>query len=577
MGGALHGTWLNDALVFLFAAGVLAPVLRLLRVPSVLAFLLAGVVLGPFGIGALAEHWPLLGHLTFSDPKVAEPFAEFGVLFLLFLLGTELSFEKLKSLCGLVFGAGGLQALVSVLAITLAVMLMGVEHHVALAIGLALALSSTAVVMQTLVEERRATGPVGRAALAVLLFQDMLVAPILILIGFLAQGPEANLFPALLEALIQGGIAVAFLLLFGRFVLKDAFRLAARAGGRDFLMGLTLLVIIGGAVLTASAGLSMALGAFLAGLLLGETEFKHQAEVDLEPFKGLLLGLFFMTVGLNLDLTTIWGSWPIVLGGLVLLLAAKAAIAAFALRAFGLKPALAIETAFLLAPASEFAFVVVTTATAVALFDSATPTLIAGIAGLSMLTTPLMARIGRALAARFEEKTSNDAVAESYPDLGGHVVIAGFGRVGRTIARILDAEEADIVALERNAEVVARERKAGRKIYLGDGSRPEILTHAGLAGASMLIVTVDDPKDAAAMVKAARQLRGDIPVLARARDAEHARELYAAGAEFVIPDAIEAGLQLAGRALSEFGYSSEVLEDRIASERSVEYQRAGTN
>lgn len=575
MGGILHGAWLNDALVFLFAAGVLAPVLRLLRVPGVLAFLLAGVLLGPFGIGALAQYWPLLAHLTFSDPKVAEPFAEFGVLFLLFLLGTELSFEKLRSLFGLVFGAGGLQAITSVFAITLAVMLMGVEHHVALAVGLALALSSTAVVMQTLIEEKRATGPVGRAALAVLLFQDMLVAPILILIGFLAQGPEAKLFPALLEALVQGGIAVAFILLFGRFVLKDAFRLAARAGGRDFLMGLTLLVIVGGAVLTAAAGLSMALGAFLAGLLLGETEFKHQAEVDLEPFKGLLLGLFFMTVGLNLDLATIWGSLPIVLGGMALLLGAKAAIAAFALRSFGVKPAQAIETAFLLAPASEFAFVVVTTATASAVFDAATATLVAGIAGLSMLTTPMMARMGRALAARYEDKTVDDTVAESYPDLGGHVVIAGFGRVGRTIARILDAEEADIVALERNPEIVVRERKAGRKVYLGDGARPEILSHAGLAGARMLIVTVDDPKDAAAMVKAARQLRGDIPVLARARDAEHARELYDAGAEFVIPDAIEAGLQLAGRALSAFGYSSEVLEDRIASERSIEYQRAG--
>ena len=574
MGENLHQIWLNDALVFLFAAGVLVPLMRLVRIPSVLGFLLAGLAIGPFGMGALAERWPLLEHLTFADPVAAEPFAELGVLFLLFLLGTELSYEKLWSLRRMVFGAGGLQAMASVLAISAIVALVGAESRAALAIGLALALSSTAIVMQTLTEEKRAAGPVGRAALSVLLFQDMLVAPILILIGFLAQGPEASLFGALLEALVQGGVAVAVILLFGRFVLKDAFRMAARAGGRDFLMGLTLLVIVGGAVFTAVAGLSLALGAFLAGLLLGETEFKHQAEVDLEPFKGLLLGLFFMTVGIGLDLATIWRELGLVVAGLVTLLAVKAIIAMVACRAFGVEAGHAIETAFLLAPASEFAFVVVTTATAVNVLDAPTATLVTGIAGLSMLLTPLMAQLGRRLAASVDKRAAGEVVTETFPDLRGHVVIAGFGRVGRTIARILDAEDADIVALERNPVIVARERKAGRKVYLGDASRPEILSQAGVAGASMFIVTVDDAKDAAAMVHAVRRMRSDVPVLARAQDAEHASLLYEAGAEFVIPDAVEAGLQLAGRALAEFGYSNEVLKDRIAVERSVEYQRA---
>lgn len=575
MGENFHEIWLKDALVFLFAAGVLVPLMRRVGIPSVLGFLLAGLALGPFGMGALAERWPLMEHLTFADPVAAEPFAELGVLFLLFLLGTELSFEKLWSLRRMVFGAGGMQAIASVLAISAIAALVVTGSHAALAVGLALALSSTAIVMQTLTEEKRATGPVGRAALAVLLFQDMLVAPILILIGFLAQGTQANLFGALLEALVQGGFAVAVILLFGRFVLKDAFRLAARAGGRDFLMALTLLLIVGGAVVTAAAGLSVALGAFLAGLLLGETEFKHQAEVDLEPFKGLLLGLFFMTVGIGLDLATIWGRLPTVLAGLAALLVVKAAIAAFACRAFGLGRGRALEAGFLLAPAGEFAFVVIATATAANVLDPSTATLVTGIAGLSMLLTPMMAELGRRLSARIDSSASVEVAPETYPELRGHVVIAGFGRVGRTIARILDAEDADIVALERNPEVVARERKAGRKIYLGDASRPEILSHAGAAGASLFIVTVDDAKDAAAMVHAVRQMRGDAPVLARAQDAEHARQLYEAGADFVIPDAVEAGLQLAGRALSEFGYSAEVLKDRIATERSVEYRRAG--
>lgn len=575
MGEHLHQIWLNDALIFLFAAGILVPLLRLARIPSVLGFLLAGLALGPYGMGALAEKWPLLKHLTFADPEAAEPFAELGVLFLLFLLGTELSFEKLWSLRRLVFGAGGMQAMLSVLALTGIAMLAGLESHAALAVGLALALSSTAIVMQTLTEEKRAAGPVGRASLAVLLFQDMLVAPILILIGFLAKGSDASLFGALLGALVQDGVAVAIILLFGRYVLKDAFRIAARAGGRDFLMGLTLLLIVGGAVFTAAAGLSLALGAFMAGLLLGETEFKHQAEVDLEPFKGLLLGLFFMTVGIGLDLATIWNSLGIVVSGLVALLAVKALIATIACRLFGLDRGRAIETGFLLAPGSEFAFVVVTTATAASVLDAPTATLVTGIAGLSMLLTPAMAHLGRLLSARADRQEATAPVAEAFPDLDGHVVIAGFGRVGRTIARILDDEEAEVVALERNASVVARERKAGRKVYLGDASRPEILSHAGAEGASMFIVTVDDAKDAAAMVRAIRAMRSDAPVLARAQGSEHARELYEAGADFVIPDAIEAALQLAGRALSEFGYPNEVLKDRIAAERNVEYQRDG--
>lgn len=572
MGETIHEIWLKDALVFLFAAGVLVPLLRLVRIPPILGFLLAGLVLGPFGMGALAEKWPVLGHLTFSDPEAAEPLAELGVLFLLFLLGTELSFEKLWMLRRLVFGAGSLQALASVVVIAGVLAMAGLPGPSAVAVGLALALSSTAIVMQGLTEQKRATGAVGRTALAVLLFQDMLVAPILILIGFIGQ--DTGLVAALLEATIQGGLAVAVILLFGRFVLKDAFRLAARAGGRDFLMGLTLLTIVGGAVFTAVAGLSLALGAFLAGLLIGETEFKHQAEVDLEPFKGLLLGLFFMTVGIGLDLATIWTSLPLVLGGLLALLLAKALVAAAACRVFGAQPAHAWEVAFLLAPAGEFAFVVLTKASAGGLLDAATATTVTGIVGLSMLASPLMARLGRELGSRFETGKKVETGAEAYPDLGGHVVIAGFGRVGRTIAGILDAEQADIVALEQNPSIVAKERKAGRKIYLGDAARPEILSHAGAAGAGMFIVTVDDARDAAAMVRAVRQMRVDAPILARARDAEHARELYAAGADFVIPDAVEAGLQLAGRALSEFGYSAEVLADRIAVERAAAYQRA---
>ena len=577
MDGATHDAWLNDTLVFLFAAGIVIPILKLARIPAVLGFLLAGIALGPFGVGALAEHVPLLSHVSIADPEAARPFAELGVLFLLFLLGLELSFERLWALRKAVFGAGGTQAAVSAGAIGLAAWLAGVPLQAAVAVGLALALSSTAIVMQLLTEERRAAQPVGRATLAVLLFQDILVAPILILVGFLGRDADSGLFALFGEALLKGAVAVAAIFAIGRYVLKDAFRLAARAGGRDFLMGITLLTLIGGAVITAGAGLSLPLGAFLAGLLLGETEFKHQTEVDLEPFKSLLLGLFFMTVGMGLDLAGALDHLPLVLGGLVGLLVVKWLIAWAACRLFAGNATLSLEAAFLLAPAGEFAFVVVQTASVAGVLDAETATITSAIAGLSMLVAPIVGRAGRWAASRMPESPIAAPDSADFAELSGHVVIAGFGRVGRTIERILSVEEADIVALERNPAVVAREREKGVRIFLGDASRPEILHKAGADGARLFVVTVDDPDDAERMVRAIRSLRPDAPVLARASDTDHARRLGLAGASFVIPDAIEAGLQLAGRALEEFGYAGETARDRITSEREQEYRQVGSD
>ena len=570
----MHDIWLNDAIVFLVAAGIVIPVLRLARVPAVLGFLLAGVALGPFGIGMLSKSIPLLSHFSISDPKIAEPFAELGVLFLLFLLGLELSFERLWALRRVVMGAGGLQAGISAAVICICAVVAGATVPSAIAVGLALALSSTAIVMQVLSDQRRATQPVGRTALSVLLFQDLLVAPILILVGFLGRDTDAGLASVLAEAVVKGALAIVVIFVIGRFVLKDAFRLAARAGGRDFLMGLTLLTVIGGAVITAGAGLSLPLGAFLAGLLLGETEFKHQTEVDLEPFKGLLLGLFFMTVGMRLDLAGALEHLPLVIGGLIALLIVKGIIAFVACRIFAGGTPMSLEAAFLLAPAGEFAFVVIQTASAAGVVDPQTATVTSVIAGLSMICAPLLAHIARTVAGRLAKDVERAPQFDSFADLVGHVVVAGYGRVGHTIARILEGEDADIVALERNAAIVVRERKNGVRIYLGDASRPEILLKAGAENARLFVVTVDDPADAERIVAGVRSLRRNAPILARARDSDHARRLSEAGASFVIPDAVEAGLQLAGRALGEYGYSSEVIRTRIEGERDAEYQRA---
>lgn len=567
---------IKDAVVFLLAAGLVVPILRALKLPAVVGFILAGIALGPSGFSAFSDQIPILEYVTLSDPQAAAPFAELGILFLLFLLGLELSFEKLWALKRTVFGAGTLQAILSALVIGYGLTLIGLSATEAAIIGLALALSSTAIVMQSLIEKKRAASPVGRSALGVLLFQDILVAPILIFVGFTASRGGADLATVLWQATFNGFLALAVIFVIGRFLLRHLFHLAINAGGRDFLMAITLLTVVGASVITANAGLSLALGAFLAGLLLGETEFKHQTEIDLEPFKGLLLGLFFLTVGLAIDLSVVFDNWQIVLGGLAILLLVKAIIAFMAIRVFAGDRAVAIETASMLAPAGEFAFVILGAGAAAGSIASGNATIVSAIVALSMLLIAGSWRAGRWLAKRMPEPIADEITADASTS-EGHVIVAGFGRVGRAVAHILEKEQAEIVGLDTSPATVATQRSIGRRVYFGDGGRPEVLQKAGLAQAGMVVVTLDNQFSAESMVKAARTSRPDVPILARARDADHAQLLYQAGATYVIPDAIEAGLQMSARALEEMGYESEAVRSLIASERETEYLMANEN
>lgn len=577
--GAAHGpspTLIKDLLVFLLAAGILVPVLRLLKLPTIIAFMLAGVALGPFALGHFAEAYPVLEFFSITEPEAALPFAELGVLFLLFLLGVEFSFARLWSLRKVVLGAGSLQTGLSAAAIAVAGVALGLDLAVAMILGLALALSSTAIVMQVLVEERRAAHPVGRTSLGVLLFQDMMVAPILIFVGFAALKSGANIGGVLLDAFVRGLIAVGVIWVIGNFLLDRIFRLAAASGGRDFLMALTLLTVVGAAAITYSAGLSVALGAFLAGLLVGETEFKHQTEVDLEPFKGLLLGLFFMTVGMGLNLPQIASQIGWILAALGGLVAVKVGIAYLACRLFaGGGHPVSLEAALLLAPAGEFAFVVLTAAQAGGAVTPQLAAFVAAVAGLSMLLTPVLGQIGRALAARRTPAPSTEGLELTEPaELESHVILAGYGRVGQAVAHVLRGEGVTLVALDRDPAKIHQARQDGLAAYVGDASRPEILELTGIAKADQFIVTVDDPARAEAMVRCARGLHPDMLILARAHDGEHADKLEAAGAGHVVPEAIESGLQMAGMALEAFGYEPETVRDRLALVRDEEYRRA---
>jgi K+:H+ antiporter len=562
--------WLKDVAVFLAAAGIAAPFFRAMKQSAVLAFLLAGVLLGPLGLGRLVESIPWLHFVTISNPHAVEPMGEAGILFLLFMLGLELSFGRLWALRKDVFGLGAFQVLLSAALIGGAVMFFGVEAGPASIIGLALALSSTAIVMQILIEERKAATPAGRTAFSVLLFQDIMVAPILILVGFLGIG-GGSVLPAIAQAVIGGGLAIAFIALMGRFAVRPTFRLAASAGGREMMLALTFLAVLVASAATAYAGLSLALGAFLAGLLLGETEFKTQIEIDLEPFKGLLIGLFFMTVGMGIDPLELIANWPVILGGAAALILGKSLLAYSGARLFGKPRHVGVQAAALLGPSGEFAFVIVGAAVTANVIGGQLAVLITAIAGLSMLVSPLFARAGSRLAGRL--LPGDLGVGQNAPEESsdGHVIIAGYGRVGRVLGELLLEENAEIIAIDSDPKRIAQCQKDGIRIFYGDAGRVETLMKAGLESASQIIVTVDNPDKAERVVKAVRSRRKDASITARATDRKHADRLIMAGASFVVHEVAEAALQLAVHALQDFGMSSDTARARIARAREEIY------
>jgi CPA2 family monovalent cation:H+ antiporter-2 len=493
-------------------------------------------------------------------------------VFLLFLIGLELSLARLWTLRRYVFGAGGMQMALSAVLLGSALAFVGAAPGAAIVLGLCLALSSTAVVMQLLIEQGRSASTVGRVALSVLLFQDLMVVPILFVTNLLGPGagPVATTF---ILAAAQGVFGVAAIVVAGRFVLRPLLRFVGKTGSRDLLLAITLLIVLAVGWATHATGLSLALGAFFAGLLLSETEYRHQVEVDLEPFKGLLIGLFFMTVGMTLDPLGVLDQLGWIIVAVAGLLVFKTAAAYASMRMFGAKRAASAELALLLAQAGEFAFVVIGLARNNALIPERFAASLTAVVALSMLLTPLAAMLARSAGRRLDQIDHKAHAPEGTDELEGHVVIGGFGRVGQTIARLLEREDVAFVALDTDAACVADHRKAGRMVFVGDASRREMLERAGVAWARAVVVTLDEPDAAERMVEAAVGLQKQACVIARAKDSEHARKLIALGAVGVIPEAVEASLQLAGRVLGELGIPDEVVDRRLDDAREEELGR----
>ncbi len=544
----------RETLIFLATAGVVAPLFFRLHVSPVLGYMLAGALLGPFGLGRFDVRWPWIDTFTITNVTAIDRIGGFGVVALMFTIGLELSFERLKSLRRLVFGMGLAQMGSSAALIGIAAAWAGATPAAAVVLGAALSLSSTAIVVPVLAEYRLTNAQVGRYSFSILLFQDLAVAPLLFLIVMLTGVTGGGAVAQLALTLAPAAAAVAIVIGLGRLVLRPLFHSVAPTGNAESFMAACLLVGLGSALIAAASGLSMALGAFLAGLLLAETEYWREVEVTIEPFKGLLLGLYFVSVGAGLDLSLVVENPARVLGALAVFMALKAMALFPIARMFGATPAAARDCAVMLTSGGEFAFVLIGAAIASGVVEERMGRAAIVAAAISMFVLPLLGRfVAGAASRRRKSATPAEALVEPPEDRDQRVIIVGFGRVGALIGDMLDVHKIPFIGVDVDARLVASARGEGRPVYFGDAARAEFLRRCGIETARALVVTLNSPAANEDVVEIARKLRPDITIVARARDAEHASTLYQLGVTDAVPETIEASLQLSEAVLVDLG------------------------
>ncbi len=567
----MHAEALNlrEVMVFLVAAGIVVPLGHRLKISPVFGFLLVGLVIGPFGLARFVEAVPWLRFVVIPDLEGIRPLAELGVVFLLFSIGLELSLARLWAMRRLVFGLGGLQVVVTGAVIAGIASLFDNTLAVAIVLGAGFALSSTAIVMQLLAENRRLGTAAGRTSFSILLFQDLAVLPILFLVGAFAAQGDGSVVVAFGLAMGQAVIAVAVILVVGQLVLRPAFRFVGSTASREMFLAFVLLVIVGTAVATEKVGLSMALGAFLAGLLFAETEYRHEIEVDIEPFKGLLLGLFFVSVGMSIDVAQIGARPGWLLASVVGLFVIKGAIIYGLVRGFGEPRAVAAEAGLLLGQGGEFAFLIVGLAATLGLMAPDTVQFMLIVSGITMVVTPFVAHGARRLARAIADRDAADGQdgGDIPGDLADHVIVVGYGRVGQMLGSVLSDQGVTHVGLDVDANLVARFRARGESVFYGNASRPEMLRRVGVERAVAMVVTLDSPRFAEDMVATARRHWPELTIYARARDKDHALRLIGTGASHVIPETTEASLQLSEMVLMGAGVPDD------AARRIVEVRR----
>lgn len=542
------------------AAVVVVPAFQRLRTSPVLGYLVAGVIIGPHGLAIIRES------------ESAHTLAEFGVVFLLFMIGLELSLARLRLLGRFVFGLGALQVVVTGCAIGGVALALGVPKEAAIVIGGGLALSSTAFVLQLLIERDEKATSYGKVSFAILLFQDLAIVPLLMMVALLGEA-EGSFIYSMGFAILKAILALVLVVGIGRLILRPIYRIIAESRSSELFIATTLLVVLGVGWLMSLVGISMVLGAFMSGLLLSETEYKHQVEADIRPFRGLLLGLFFITVGMSIDVTLIWKELVPITLLVVSLMVGKSFITAVLCRIFGVSLTNSVRAGMILSQGGEFGFVLFLAANTMGLLDGGTTQILLASVTLTMVATPFMAFVGGKFS-QFQAKRSKISVAgaeEIAEDESDHVLIVGFGRVGQTVAKILSAGGISYVALDMDARRVAACHAKGMPCFFGDASQIEILKSAGVSRARGVVVTIDQPASTDNIVGALHAFFLDLPIFVRARDLPHSRRIEAEGATQAVPETLEASLQLGAIAMTSMGVSSDEVISIVEEFRNDDY------
>jgi len=536
--------YLTDILILLAAAIIAVSVFRRLGLGSVLGYLVAGAVVGPWGFGFI------------DRIEEIRNIAEFGVIFLLFIIGIELKPARLWEMRHMVFGLGTAQVVVTGLVICGLALLFGQPLRTAVIIGFGLALSSTAFALQILNERGEIGESHGRTAFSILLLQDLAVVPLLTLVSLLAL--KTPLLEGLELALLEAVLVILFVILAGRYLLTPVLRLVAVSRTAEVFTAAALFAVLGTAWLMEEAGLSLALGAFLAGLMMAESSYRHQVVADIQPFRGILLGLFFMAVGMSIDFGLLGSHGAAIAGLVVALLLIKSVILWVLCRLMGVSSADAIRVALLLSQSGEFGFVIFGLATISGILPDHYFHILILLVALTMAMTPLMANLGEYIHRRMTSEADRHDVSTDHIEPGQpHVIIAGFGRVGRRVSRILQAMDVPYLAIDSNADSVLVGRRDGFSVFYGDASKVDVLKAAGAGQASALVCTLDRTGPAVNLVKILRQQYPHITIHARGRDRNHCEQLLKAGATRAISETLESSMQISAAVLDTMGILEE--------------------
>ncbi|MCX7325000.1 MAG: monovalent cation:proton antiporter-2 (CPA2) family protein [Hyphomicrobiales bacterium] len=559
MADASHASFLPPILTFCAGAVVAVPLFRRFGLSAVLGYLAAGVVIGPSVLKVI------------TDADSIRGIAEIGVVLLLFIVGLELQPSRLIAMRKDIFGAGSAQLGLTALLVGLIALAMGLSWQGAVAVGIAMGLSATAIALQLLEERGDQDEHYGRRTFSILLFQDMAIAPILALLPLAATTGAGG---DLTKAALGVGLAVAAIaavVVAGKYVLNPAFRLLAKSGAREVMTAAALLVVLGSAVLMEHVGLSMALGAFLAGVLLAESNFRHELEADIEPFRGVLLGLFFMAVGMSIDLRLVMDNWLLLALAAPALVLLKIAVAAGILRASCSSTAEAIRAGALLSPAGEFAFVLLPLAGSLSLLTQEQAAIATALAAITMLIGPIIAKMIDAHLAK--NPVAAETMDEDFNGAGGSVVIIGFGRFGQVVTQTMLTQKIDVTVIDKEVERIKSAARFGFKIFYGDGTRLDVLRAAGAGKAKVIAVCVDDRQAAKRITEIVKQEFPQARVHVRAYDRVHAIELMGVGVDRFVRETFESALYFGRITLEVLGLSPDEAATIVADVRKRDLQR----